>query len=78
MIMFIFTFLKKGRLRNTELINNNYYLLIGGASSPHDQDCGIKTDTQWKWCQSHARIDSCNQFWFIQERKIWVAKWGTP
>jgi len=26
----------------------------------------ISSYTTWKWCQSHARIDSCTQSWFIQ------------
>ena len=28
-------------------------------------------NTTWEWCQSYARIDSCNtQSWFIQKEKI--------
>ncbi len=23
------------------------------------------SNARWKWCQSHARIDSCTQSWFI-------------
>jgi len=26
----------------------------------------ILSDARWKWCQSHARIVSCTQSWFIQ------------
>ncbi len=27
------------------------------------------SNTRWKWCQSHARIDFCTRFWFIIENK---------
>jgi len=26
-------------------------------------------NARWKWFQSHARIDSCTQSWFIKELK---------
>ncbi len=25
----------------------------------------IQYYTRWKWCQSHARIDSCTQSWYM-------------
>ncbi len=36
----------------------------------------ILSKTRWKCCQSHARIDSCTQSWFIQQSKKKVAKMG--
>jgi len=38
---------------------------------------GLIQITRWKWGESHARIYSCTQFWFIVEkiRKIQVAKY---
>jgi hypothetical protein len=29
----------------------------------------IPVNARWKWCQSHARIDFCTQFWFFIENK---------
>jgi len=48
------------------------------------KDCGFKfrliQNTCWKWGQSHARIDSCTQFWLIVKklRNIQLAKRDTP
>jgi len=29
----------------------------------------VQSNAKWKWCQNHARIDFCTQFWFIIENK---------
>jgi hypothetical protein len=38
----------------------------------------VQSNARWKWCQSHARIDSYTQFWFEKNKKIQAAKRGTP
>jgi len=38
----------------------------------------VQSNARWKWCQSHARLDSYTQFWFKKNKKIQAAKWGTP
>jgi len=69
------------------LLNMNKYSSesygLAVENSAHDRKVvgSIPSNAGWKWCQSHARIDSCTQSWFIKKlkrKKIHAVKWGTP
>ncbi len=50
------------------MFNNKRELLVVRALDSRSKGCGIESCliqyTRWKWGKSHARIDSCTQFWF--------------
>jgi len=39
----------------------------GRALGSRSEGRGFDSNARWKWCQSHAMIDSNTQFWFIIE-----------
>jgi len=47
----------------TPIKSESYGLAV--EHSAHDRKVvgSIPSNARWKWCQSHARIDSCTQSW---------------